>query len=233
MELCILIPAHNEETSLAKTVAHFDEFLAPIVFFNILVINDHSNDNTFTVLRELKKKYPNFSFFNNEKASGVGNAIRFGLEKWKGDIIAICMADGSDSPMDILKSYYKIVDEGYNCVFGSRFIRKGDVNGYPLKKLILNRVFNFFVKLFTRINYNDFTNIFKVYHRSAIQTISPIEATGFNIGLEMSLKAFKNNLKIAIVPISWRQRSNGMSKLNIRKNIKLYISTLIKHLTDA
>jgi dolichol-phosphate mannosyltransferase len=232
MELCIIIPAKNEELTLTKTIENLQKKLNVKIPFSILIINDHSNDGTIELLANLASKYSNLKYTSNEWDSGVGNAIRYGLSKWQGDIVALCMADGSDSPEDILLSYKKISKKGYDCVFGSRFIKGGRVKGYPIIKLILNRVFNTWVRILSGNKYNDFTNIFKVYHRRSIDAISPLNSTGFSIGLEMSLKAFNRKQKIAIIPISWTQRKAGVSKLKLTKNFKLYMTTLLKSLKN-
>jgi dolichol-phosphate mannosyltransferase len=232
MNLCIIIPAKNEEGSLPETIETLQRKLHGVIPFSILVVNDHSDDSTLALLVGLASIYPNLEYVSNEWNGGVGNAIRYGLTKWQGDIVALCMADGSDSPEDIVKSYYKITEEGFDCAFGSRFIKGGYVRNYPLVKLFLNRVFNIWTRIVSGNNYNDFTNIFKVYHRRSIEVISPLDSTGFSIGLEMSLKAFKKNLKIAIIPISWQQRKSGESKLKLSKNFKLYMATLRKSLRN-
>jgi len=229
MELCVLIPAKNEEGSLNETILNIYKKLNNSISFNILVINDHSDDQTESILCNLSKTIANFSYINNRFDSGVGNAIKFGLESWKGDILVICMADGSDSPNDILESYYKLIDGNYDCVFGSRFIRGSSVKKYPILKLLLNRIFNNIVKVISKNKFNDYTNIFKMYSRKAIVEIYPIESTGFSIGLEMSLKAFSSKMKIGYIPISWKQRTSGRSKLNLIKNIRLYVSTLVRY----
>ena len=146
--------------------------------------------------------------------------------------MALCMADGSDAPRDIIISYKKICNEGYDCAFGSRFMKGGQVKNYPIIKFVLNRIFNIWVRMRSGNKYTDFTNIFKVYHRRSIEAISPLDSEGFNIGLEMSLKAFKRKLNIAIFPISWNQRKAGVSKLILSKNFKLYMSTLRKSLNN-
>ncbi|MDB2463804.1 glycosyltransferase family 2 protein [Flavobacteriaceae bacterium] len=232
MELCIIIPANNEEHTLTKTLDNIQRELEGNIPFNILVVNDHSDDGTVNLLEYFESTFPNIKYVSNEWDGGVGNAICYGLSKWQGDIVAICMADGSDSPHDILLSYKKIIEEGYDCVFGSRFIKGGQVKNYPYIKLIFNRVFNTCVRIIYGKKYNDFTNIFKVYHRRAIEAISPLNSTGFSIGLEMSLKAFKRKLKIAVIPISWTERNAGVSKLKLSKNFKHYMSTLLKSLKN-
>lgn len=232
MELCIIIPAKNEELTLTETLENIQKKLEGEFPFNILVVNDHSDDGTLKLLENLTSVFPNLKYVSNQGEGGVGNAIRFGLLKWDGDIVALCMADGSDAPQDILLSYKKIHEEGYDCVFGSRFIKGGQVTNYPLIKLILNRIFNTWVRIISGNKYNDFTNIFKIYHRRAIEAISPLNSTGFSIGLEMSLKAFKRKLQIAIIPISWTQRKAGVSKLKLIRNFRLYMSTLRKSLKN-
>jgi dolichol-phosphate mannosyltransferase len=229
MELCILIPAKNESLTISNTIDNLAIKLGDIRV-NYLVINDHSDDDTEIILENLTLKYSNFNYLNNSDSSGVGNAIFFGLKHWKGDVVALCMADGSDSYIDILKSFSHIEDDGFDCVFGSRFIKGGNVKNYPAIKLILNRVFNNYVKIRSSYSYNDFTNIFKTYRRSAINEIMPIESANFSIGLEMSLKAYKKQMNILVIPISWTQRSAGKSKLNLMKNFKYYMKTL-KHIS--
>jgi len=232
MELCIIIPAKNEELALTETIENLHQKLIRVVPFSILVVNDHSNDGTLELLKNLALSYSSLKHVSNKFDAGVGNAIRFGLSKWQGDIVALCMADGSDAQEDILLSYKKIKDEGYDCVFGSRFIKGGNVKKYPIIKLILNRIFNSWVRIISGYKYNDFTNIFKVYHRRSIEAISPLNSTGFSIGLEMSLKAYKRRLNIAVIPISWVQRKVGVSKLKLSKNFILYMSTLKKSLKN-
>jgi dolichol-phosphate mannosyltransferase len=225
--LSVLIPAKNEEETIVETIDNLVEKFNNTIDYEILVINDYSDDNTEMVLIDLSAKYHNVIYANNTGVRGVGNAIKFGLEKSKGDIIAICMADGSDAPSDVLVSYKYIIEEKYDCVFGSRFIKDSKVKNYPYIKRILNRVFNNMVKVVSNRKYNDFTNIFKVYKRNVINSIMPIKAQGFSIGLEMSLKSFEKDYRIKIIPISWSQRKAGKSKLKLIKNIRVYFKTLI------
>lgn len=226
MNLCILIPAKNEEGSISETVSRIYEVLDGNCLFNVLVINDYSDDSTETVLAILSSTYLNFTYSNNRSKPGVGSAIKYGLDIWQGDVVAICMADGSDDPIDVFQSLELLLSKDLDCVFGSRFIQGGKVRNYPIIKLILNRLFNNSVRLISRIQYNDFTNIFKMYKRSALISIGKIDANGFSIGLEMSMKAFRNNLNVGIIPINWSQRKTGKSKLNIIRNIRLYFGTL-------
>jgi len=228
--LSIIIPAKNEAETIGETINNLVEQFNKSIEYEIIVVNDYSDDRTEVVLENLSVIYYNVSYVNNENIGGVGNAIKFGIVNSKGNVIAICMADGSDSPIDILSSYECIVKGEFDCVFGSRFIKGAHITNYPYFKKILNRAFNNLVKIISQYKYNDFTNIFKVYKRDVIESLTPIRAEGFSIGLEMSLKAFKNGYKIKIIPIGWRQRTAGESKLKLIKNIKVYFLTLIKTL---
>ena len=151
MELCVIIPAKNEMLTLTETIDNIQKKLQGEIPHNILVINDHSDDGTLQLLENLSRIYSNLKFVSNEWEGGVGNAIRFGLSQWHGDIVSICMADGSDAPVDILLSYKMICGDGYDCVFGSRFIKGGKVENYPFVKYFLNRIFNNWVRIKTGI----------------------------------------------------------------------------------
>jgi dolichol-phosphate mannosyltransferase len=225
----IIIPAKDECESIGETLFQLDSSIERDIPMEIVVIDDYSNDNTSQIVNDshLSRKT---SCYRNQNSPGVGNAIRYGLTKAKGDIIAICMADSSDSATDINRSYKLINSNEFDCVFGSRFIPGGTIENYPKTKLMYNRVFNTFVKLISNNNYNDYTNIFKTYSSDSIKRIQPFKSSGFSIGLEMSLKAFKNNERIKVIPISWRQREKGESKLNISKQFKEYVKTLISNI---
>lgn len=226
MELSIIIPARNEEGTLRSTLTNITSELAAKDFtYEIIVVNDNSNDSTEKILKEFKQLYPNFRYFNNPPPNGIGSAIRKGLQHFAGDAIAIVMADGSDSPKDIVQYALKI-QEGYDCVFGSRFINGGEVIDYPKHKLILNRLANWFIQILFNLPYNDITNAFKCYRKEVIQGIHPLVATHFNILVEMPLKAIAKNYNYAVVPICWSNRKHGISKLRIREMSIKYLSTI-------
>ena len=146
MKLSIIIPTHNEEGSINTAVTDIINTLnRETLPYEILVVNDNSSDNTEEILIQLSQKYPTVRYVNNDPPNGIGLAIQKGLEHYSGDAVVIVMADGSDSPEDIVK-YYKQLKKGYECVFGSRFIKNSTVIGYPLHKLILNRCANWFIR---------------------------------------------------------------------------------------
>ncbi|WPD21674.1 MAG: glycosyltransferase family 2 protein [Candidatus Electrothrix scaldis] len=217
MKLSILIPAHNEEDVIYATVSDIvkkcnDESIC----HEVIVVDDNSFDKTPLVLKKLSDEYGTVKFIRNEPPNGFGFAIKKGLKYFSGDAVAIVMADQSDFPDDIVK-YYKKMEEGYDCVFGSRFIKKGFVIDYPIHKLIINRFANFFIKLLFSIHLNDTTNAFKCYRREVIEGIQPILSHHFNITVELPLKAIVRGYSYDIVPIGWKNRTSGISKLKIKE----------------
>ncbi len=134
----------------------------------------------------------------------------------------IVMADGSDSPADMVTYWHKL-HEGYDCVFGSRFIRSGAVYDYPTHKLILNRLANTFIRVLFAMEFNDTTNAFKCFRREVIAGIGPIMSYHFNLTVELPLKAIVRGYSYAVTPISWRNRKIGESKLKIREMGSRYL----------
>jgi dolichol-phosphate mannosyltransferase len=221
--LSIVIPAHNEEGGIERTVCGLiDELRKQEVPFDILVVNDNSSDKTEEILQELKTKFDEVDYVNNIPPNGFGFAVRKGLESFKGDAVAVVMADASDSPADVCKYYYKL-SEGYDCVFGSRFIRGGKIIDYPKHKLFLNRLFNFFIKILFGLRYNDVTNAFKMYRRTVIIGLQPILSHHFNLTVELPLKAIVRGYSYAVVPNSWTNRQEGISKLKIKEMGSRYL----------
>jgi dolichol-phosphate mannosyltransferase len=223
LKLSILIPAYNEEEGIEATVQQIVQTLESChIDFEILVINDNSRDNTENVLKRLGLKDSRIRYINNYYPNGFGFAVRCGLENFSGDAVAIVMADASDPPECIVE-YYQKLQEGFDCVFGSRFIKGGKVYDYPTHKLVINRMANLFVKVLFGIKYNDTTNAFKAYRREVIEGISPLISHHFNLTVEMPLKAVIRGYSSAIIPISWHNRKTGISKLKIKEMGSRYL----------
>lgn len=161
-------------------------------------------------------------YVNNHYPNGFGFAVRCGLENFGGDAVAIVMADGSDTPEDIV-DYYCRLQEGYDCVFGSRFMAGGKVIDYPLHKLVVNRLANLFIQILFGIKYNDVTNAFKAYRREVIDGTSPLLSHHFNLTVEMPLKAITRGYSYTTIPITWRNRTTGVSKLKLKEMGSRYL----------
>ncbi|MBE7386071.1 MAG: glycosyltransferase [Leptolyngbya sp. SIO1E4] len=221
--LSIIIPAHNEEGCIVSTVnAIADTMTAENIHYEIVVVNDNSRDRTGDLLHRLSLDNDNLRYINNYYPNGFGFAIRCGLENFRGDAVAIVMADGSDSPADIVRYYYQL-QKGYDCVFGSRFIKGGRVVDYPLHKLIINRLANLFIQIIFGLRFNDFTNAFKIYRREVIEGISPLISHHFNLTVEIPLKAVVRGYSYSVMPIFWQNRQTGVSKLKIKEMGSRYL----------
>jgi len=221
--LSVVIPAHNEEGHIEETVRGLVAALSEAgIRHEILVINDNSQDRTEEILGELQTALPSVRYINNLPPNGFGFAVRCGLAEFRGDAVAIVMADGSDRPADLV-AFYRKLQQGFDCVFGSRFMRGSKVVDYPWPKLILNRLGNLFIKLLFFIPYNDITNAFKLYRRSVIAGLQPLLAYHFNLTVELPLKAIVRGYKYAIVPNSWCNRREGISKFQIREMGSRYL----------
>ena len=221
--LSIVIPAHNEEDCIVSTVnAIADTMATENIHYEIVVVNDNSRDRTGDLLHGLSLDNGNLRYINNYYPNGFGFAIRCGLENFRGDAVAIVMADGSDSPADIVRYYYQL-QKGYDCVFGSRFIKGGKVVDYPLHKLIINRLANLFIQVVFGLGFNDFTNAFKIYRREVIEGISPLISHHFNLTVEIPLKAVVRGYSYSVMPIFWQNRQTGVSKLKIKEMGSRYL----------
>jgi dolichol-phosphate mannosyltransferase len=140
----------------------------------------------------------------------------------KGDAVVIMMADESDDCRDVVR-YWNRLNEGYDCVFGSRFIKGGGVIDYPQIKLFLNRLANLSLKVLFRIKLNDTTNAFKAYRKEVIEGCRPLIAPHFNITVEIPLKAIVRGFSWTTLPITWRNRRTGTPKLKIKEMGSRYL----------
>jgi len=215
--LSVVIPARDEEESLPSTIEDIvTTFDAAGVPHEIVVVDDGSRDRTWAVLQELRTRFPTLAPTQNTGLNGFGRAVIWGLDHSRGDAVVIMMADASDSPSDAVK-YWRLLNEGFDCAFGSRFVDGGEVIDYPRVKLFVNRLANALVRLGFNIPLNDTTNAFKAYRRTVIDGCRPFLAPHFNLTVEIPLKAIVRGYTFAITPISWRNRKFGVAKLKIKE----------------
>jgi dolichol-phosphate mannosyltransferase len=214
----VIIPALNEEESLPPTLRDLHAtFTREKIPHEIVVVDDGSTDHTWEVLQSLKAEIPVLNPVQNPADHGFGRALIRGIDHSRGDAVVIMMADASDSPAHAA-AYWRILnDEGYECAFGSRFIKGGAVTDYPRVKLFVNRIANYLVKLAFNIPLNDTTNAFKAYRRSVIDGCRPLIAPHFNLTVELPLKAIVRGFSWKVIPITWQNRRHGVAKLKIKE----------------
>ena len=223
MRLSVVIPAHNEAEVIGTTVSATTAVLErEDLDYEVIVVDDNSSDGTGAAAARLAEINPRVRCLRSPYGLGFGLAVRAGLEAFDGDAVAIVMADGSDDPEDVAH-YHRLLDAGYDCVFGSRFMNGSRVYDYPRLKLIVNRLANWFIRVLFQHGFNDTTNAFKAYRREVIATIQPLLSNHFNLTVELPLKAIVRGHSFAVIPISWRNRTSGQSKLAIQEMGSRYL----------
>ena len=221
--LSVVIPARDEEGCVASTIEHLDvELRLHNVPHELVVVDDGSTDGTWALLTSLKTRLPELVPVKNEGLHGFGRAVICGLDRMKGDAAVIMMADESDDARDVVR-YWQELNKGWDCVFGSRFMKGGGVIDYPKVKLLINRVANFFLKTLFAIRLNDTTNAFKAYRREVIDGCRPLISPHFNLTVELPLKAIVRGFSWTVIPITWRNRRAGEPKLKLREMGSRYL----------
>jgi dolichol-phosphate mannosyltransferase len=228
MKLSIVLPAYNEEGSIEETLRTLYATLQEEqIDHEIVVVNDNSKDNTLGLLTTIQETIPTLVVHTNHGPNGFGYAIRYGLERFQGDCVAIMMSDLSDDPADLVAFYRKMVAENLDCVFGSRFIRGGATYDYPKHKYLINRFANTLIRLLLGMSYNDSTNAFKLYKKTTIQGLKPFLSAHFNLTIELPLKAIIRGFSYGVLPNSWRNRKAGESNLKIKEMGSRYLFILL------
>ena len=228
MKLSIVIPVYNEAESIIETIEQIESALEQVnIEHEIFVVNDNSKDKTVEILENLQIKYPSLKYETNRGPNGFGYAVRYGLERFSGDCVAVMMGDLSDSPYDLIKFYTTMIEGNYDCVFGSRFIKGGALIDYPFLKKKINRIADFIIRFVMHIKYNDTTNAFKLYKRHTIEGIKPFLSPHFNLTIELPLKAIIRGYSYTVVPNRWTNRKYGESKLKIREIGSRYFFILV------
>ena len=221
--LSVIMPARNEEAAIGACVRELSRILGQHnVPHEILVVDDGSTDATPQVVTALSRDTPGLRLISRSGPNGFGRAVVCGLERMEGDAAAIVMADDSDDPHDLV-AYWRKLQEGWDCVFGSRFIRGSKVRGYPWLKGILNRSANLWISLLFGLRFNDTTNAFKAYRRSCLEGLRPYLSPHFNLTVELPLKAVVRGYRWTVVPVSWRNRRAGAAKFRMAEMGSRYL----------
>jgi len=235
-QLSVVIPARNEASNLARLIPSLVETLrGGSVRYEVIILDDHSTDETPSILKGLADRFEEIRVIQRGGMRGFGWTLREGFEEARGEVVIPFMGDASDHPSDLLKLYHK-VKEGYDVVYGSRFMEGGKVSGYPPLKLIANRLGNTLVRWVFKIPEKDITNAFKAFRREALCGLYPIEATEFNITLELAIKAHLKGYRYTSVPVHWAGRTSGVSMFTLRdltRYYRDYLFTLLVMLAHA
>lgn len=218
-----MMPARDEEGCIVSSVEHLHvELRIHGIPHEIVVVDDGSTDSTWELLQSLRDRVPTLNPVQNTGQHGFGRAIICGLDSMSGDAVVIMMADESDDSRDVVR-YWQLLNEGWDAVFGSRFIRGGGVIDYPWLKRRVNRLANLFIRAMFRIRLNDTTNAFKAYRRTVIDGCRPLLSPHFNLTVELPLKTIVRGFTWTVIPITWRNRRTGTPKLKIKEMGSRYL----------
>ena len=221
--LTVVIPTRDEEGAIPSTVEHLHvELRLHNVEHEIVVVDDGSTDSSWAAVQKLSLGIPTLRPVQNRGQNGFGRAVVCGIDNSRGDAVVVMMADESDDCRDVVR-YWDLLNEGWDAVFGSRFIRGGGVIDYPPHKLVVNRIANFVLRAMFQVPLNDFTNAFKAYRRSALEGCRPFLSPHFNLTVELPLKIIVRGYSWTVIPITWRNRRSGLSKLKLREMGSRYL----------
>jgi len=221
--LSVVIPARDEEGCIASTVEHLHvELRLNSVPHEIIVVDDGSSDRTADIVSGLRERIPEARLLAKEPPHGYGHAVATGLMQMNGDAAVVMMADESDDCRDVVR-YWQKLNEGWDAVFGSRFMKGGGVIDYPWLKLRLNRLANFFIRVLFHVSLNDTTNAFKAYRRTVIEGCKPMLSAHFNLTVELPLKTIIRGYSWTSIPITWRNRRTGVAKFKIQEMGSRYL----------
>ncbi|MCM8829951.1 MAG: glycosyltransferase family 2 protein [Candidatus Omnitrophica bacterium] len=226
--LSIIIPARDEEDNIGETIKNILPYITP-ENTEILVVNDHSKDNTIEIVKNLEKHYSFIKLIDNTGEPGFANTLREGFKSAKGEFVLPVMADSCDTPETIPLMVEK-AKQGYDLICGSRYVKGGKRVGGPLVQGFFSRFVGITLHILTGIPTRDVANAFKMYRKEKLLSIN-FEEKGFALSMEICVKFFIKGYKICDVPTIWYGRRKGKSKFKLSKTlpyIRLYLWTLKK-----
>lgn len=217
----IVAPVYNEAGNVEKL---FDEIEKEIkTEKRVSIIYDFDEDNTLPIVNQIAD---NYSFqirqVKNDLGHGALNAIITGFRNAEYDKVLVVMADLSDK-LDVVDVMAAKLDEGFDLVCGSRYMKGGKQNGGPFLKSLFSRTAGLSLHYFTRIPTHDVTNSFKMYSKRLLDNITIESSGGFEIGLEITVKAYTQGYSIAEVPSEWFDRTEGTSNFHMWKWMPKYL----------
>lgn len=219
MKITLVIPAHNEEEIIADTIRNIEKELN--LDYEIMVVNDHSTDNTASIVSRLTKEYSNLKLVNNDTGRGFADALKKGFNSANSELITPVMADLCDDPKTVAEMHDK-AKEGFDIVCGSRYMKGGKKVGGPMLQSFFSRFVGKSLKYLIGIPTSDVSNSFKCYRKNILDSIK-IESRGFEISMEITLKAYFSGATITEVATGWQGRSMGKSKFYLFKAAPKYI----------
>lgn len=219
--LNILVPVYNEGENIGKTLNEIREKVRTVN--RIYVIYDFDEDDTIPAVQGLMHEYGNVSLLKNSYGRGALNAIKTGFDAVCDGVVLVVMADLSDD-LAVVDEMFGKINEGHEIVCGSRYMKGGKQIGGPLFKKLLSRTAGISLNLIAGIPTRDATNSFKMYTKKVLDDIEIESNGGFELGMEIVIKAYIRGHRICEVPSVWRDRSAGVSRFRLWKWMPKYLN---------
>ena len=213
------MPVYNEGEVIEKTI-HGVETKVKILH-ELLIIYDTDRDTTIKPVQKLQKKYPHVKLVKNIYGKGALNALITGLVKAKGEAVCIMMADLTDDP-EILNQMYEKFKKGFDVVAASRYMKGGRQTGGPILKQILSRVAGVSLHYLVGLPTHDATNSFRIYSKKFLDSVKVESDGGFELAIELTVKAHFGGYKVGEVPTTWRYLAKE-SRFDMRKWLPKYL----------
>jgi dolichol-phosphate mannosyltransferase len=219
--LSIVVPVYNEGENVVPTLRGVVErtHMRPL---EVLVVHDFDEDTTVPVVNRLRAELPEVRLHRNTLGRGALNAIKSGLAASKAPYVLVTMGDGSDDPNDI-DPMYELARSGADVVAGSRYMRGGRQVGGPLLKRSMSRVAGLSLHWLGGLPVHDATSNFRMYSRRLLDQVTIESSGGFELGIELTVKAYRLGMRVAEVPTTWRDRTAGQSRFRLWKWLPRYL----------
>jgi glycosyltransferase involved in cell wall biosynthesis len=211
-ELSIVVPVYNEDKNFPVTYKAIKKHIK--IDYQILVVYDFDEDTTVPVVKQLAKSDNNLKLVKNEIGRGPLNALKSGFMAVKSGPILVVMADLSDDLEDVARMM-ELYNQGYDIICGSRYMKGGKQIGGPFIKRTLSRLAGVSLYYLRRVPTHDITNNFRVYNSEFLHSIEIESKRGFSVAMEITVKAFLVGKKIAEVPTTWKDRTEGEANFKL------------------
>jgi len=219
--LSVVIPVYNEGENVVPTLRGVvaRTRTRPL---EVLVVHDFDEDTTVPVVKRLQEELPEVRLYRNTLGRGALNAMKSGLRAARAPYVLITMGDGSDDPADI-DPMYALARGGSDVVAGSRYMRGGRQVGGPILKRTMSRMAGLSLHWLGGLPIHDATSNFRLYSKRLLNQVTIESQGGFELGLELTVKAYRLGLNVAEVPTTWRDRTAGQSRFRLWQWLPRYL----------
>lgn len=220
LELSVVMPVYNEDENVEVVLRRGASQISDT--HEVIVVYDFDEDTTLPVVRRLMPEITGLLLHKNTIGPGVLNAMRSGIAAARGPYVLITMADGSDDLADV-DAMMRLARGGADLVAGSRYMKGGRQIGGPRVKRVLSRMAGLSLHWFGRVPIHDSTSNFKLYSRRLLDSVTIESSGGFELAIELSVKATLGGFRLAEVPTTWQDRTAGVSRFRLRQWLPLYL----------